>query len=91
MRHVALLTFAVVSFALSGCKSHCRALADKLCECTTSISERTNCQQLSATQEQQFPPTAADEAVCASLEDSCDCRLIDTPMGKERCGLAVSN
>ena len=87
MRHVVLLAFVVL---ISGCKSHCRLLSEKLCDCTTTTTEKTACLSRAATQEGTFPPTADDEVTCTALVDTCDCRLVDTPSGKERCGLAVS-
>lgn len=86
MRHVVLLAFVVL---ISGCKSHCRLLSEKLCDCTTTTTEKTACLSRAATQEGTFPPTADDEVTCAALVD-CDCRLVDTQSGKERCGLARS-
>lgn len=85
MRLAVLLAAAL---ALAGCKSTCRQLSEKMCECTNNTSERTGCLQRVATIESQFPPTAEDEATCEALLDQCDCRLIDTPQGKERCGFA---
>lgn len=88
MRHAVLLAFTSLLLLTSGCKSHCRVLSEKLCDCTTNSSEKTACLQLVASR--SVEPTAAQEDVCKALEETCDCRLIDTPSGKERCGLAVS-
>ena len=90
MRHVVLIAFASLLLATSGCKSHCRLLTEKQCDCTTSTTEKTSCLSRAATQEASFPPSADDEMTCEGLVETCDCRLLDTPSGKERCGLAVS-
>jgi hypothetical protein len=90
MRHAVLFAFASLLLVTSGCKSHCRLLSEKLCDCTTTSTEKTACLSRAATQEGTFPPTASDELTCEALVASCDCRLVDTPAGKERCGLAVS-
>ena len=77
---------------VTGCKSNCRQLSEKLCDCTTSTTEKTSCLQYAASKETASGVivTAADEDLCASLLTQCDCRLIDTPEGKVKCGLAVS-
>ena len=90
MRSV-LLVFAALLLVTSGCKSQCRLLSEKLCDCTSNSNEKTSCLQRAAQQETTFPPTADDEAVCDALAEGCDCRLIDTQAGKERCGLAESS
>lgn len=90
MRHVVLLAFASLLLATSGCKSHCRVLSEKLCDCATNTLDKTNCLSAAAQHETNFSPTATDEVTCEGLVGSCDCRLVDTPSGKERCGLAVS-
>lgn len=88
MRQAVLLAFTSLLLITSGCKSQCRVLSEKLCDCTTNSTDKTACLQRVATQESTFTPTADQEKVCKSLEETCDCRLIDTPSGKERCGLA---
>ena len=90
MRQAVLLAFTSLLLVTSGCKSQCRILSEKLCDCTVNSTDKTACLQLASQQETNFPPSVEQEAVCKSLED-CDCRLIDTPSGKERCGLAVSS
>jgi hypothetical protein len=88
------VSFAVLTLA-PGCKSNCRQLSEKQCDCTTSATERTSCLQVAATKESNaggtLVLTQADEDTCGALLETCDCRLVDTPAGKERCGLAVSS
>lgn len=90
MPRAVLLAFVSFVLVTSGCKTQCRLLSEKQCDCTTSSTEKSACLQRVATQETTFPPTEEDEARCEALEKTCDCRLVDTPAGKERCGLAVS-
>ena len=91
MRLAVLLALSS-SLLLTGCKTNCRQLSEKLCDCTTSTTEKTACLQVASTKEggAMGVVTQADEDLCQALLTSCDCRLIDTPAGKERCGIAVS-
>lgn len=83
-----MLALAVAAALLTGCKSRCRQLSEKLCDCTLNSNEKTACLQRAGTNESYNPPSEEDEAVCQALYEQCDCRLIDTPQGKIRCGLA---
>lgn len=83
-----LLALVVAASLFTGCKSRCRQLSEKLCDCTLNSNEKTSCLQNAASKETVSPPTAEDDAVCDALYQQCDCRLIDTPVGKIRCGLA---
>ncbi len=84
-----LLAFSVCVALLSvGCKSSCRQLSEKLCECTGNTNDRNNCLALASTKESSNPPNDVDNNYCKSLLTQCDCRLIDTTEGKIRCGLA---
>ena len=73
---------------LSGCKGPCRQLSEKLCDCSANSSEKTACLQRAANEESRIAVQPEDEATCQALLQSCDCRLVDTPEGKQRCGLA---
>lgn len=90
MRHVVLIAFCSLLLVTSGCKSQCRLLSEKLCDCTTNSTDKTNCLSGAASREVGYAPTEETEARCQALAASCDCRLVDTQAGKERCGLAVS-
>lgn len=90
MRQVVLLSFAALLLATSGCKSQCRVLSEKLCDCTTNTTDKTACLSRAASQEANNPPTPENEVTCQALYPDCDCRLVDTPSGKMRCGLAES-
>lgn len=86
-----LMTFTLVAALLgAGCKSPCRQLAEKLCECATNSVEREGC--LREAQRREANPvreiTAEDQKACEALVEQCDCHLIDTAAGKRACGLA---
>ncbi|MBX7096462.1 MAG: hypothetical protein K1X89_02010 [Myxococcaceae bacterium] len=86
MRLLVVAAFSLL--ALTGCKSPCRRLSEKLCDCSVNSLAKTDCLQRVGNAEAANPPTAADDATCTALYEGCDCRLIDTPEGKVRCGLA---
>ena len=88
MRQVVLLALASLLLVTSGCKSQCRLLSEKACDCTVNSNDRTGCLQRAATQEGAFPPDDKQEDLCEELIAQCDCRLVDTAAGKMRCGLA---
>src|SRR5882724_2453827 len=94
LRMVRLLPIAAAAalFA-SGCKSECRQLAEVLCTCSINSVDQANCLQAAGTAEGANPPSPQDNDTCMTLlpqpdGGGCDCRLIDTPQGKIRCGLA---
>lgn len=88
MRRTAATVLVSALFALAGCKGPCRQLSEKLCECTTTTSEKELCLQRVSNEQNRFEPTAEEEAVCEGLVDKCDCHTIDTDEGKRNCGLA---
>lgn len=89
MRTAVLAALASLVLAASGCKSQCRLLREKQCDCTSDSTSRNNCLATASTLETNNPPSAAQETLCEALMDQCDCRLLDTQAGKERCGVAV--
>lgn len=90
MRQVVLLALASLLLVTSGCKSQCRLLSEKACDCTVNSTDRTACLSRAAQQDSTFnsSPTAESEDRCEALLIECDCRLVDTAAGKMRCGLA---
>lgn len=82
------LLVAAALLSLVGCKSQCRVLSEKLCDCAINSIDKDTCIRRAASNEGQVVITATDEATCAALVNQCDCRIIDTTVGKERCGLA---
>ena len=86
----AVIVLALLSFA--GCKTACRQLSEKVCDCTSSSSERTSCLTAQANKETNAGGadrlTQEQEDLCESHLAECDCRLIDTPAGRQKCGMA---
>ena len=84
-----LLTFiALLLLTLTNCKSACRQLSERLCECAINSTEKTACVQRAGNAESANPPTPTQDQHCKDLQAGCDCRLINTPEGKMRCGLS---
>ena len=88
-----LLLLLTVCLGLAGCKSQCRQLSERLCECSLNSTERSNCVANAGTKEASNAATPQEEDVCRAklqpgLPTSCDCHLIETAAGKIRCGLA---
>ena len=83
-----LLAVTALVVLAPGCKGSCRQLSEQLCECAANSTARDSCLRTASTNESNNPPTAEDEDVCAGLLEQCDCRLIDTPEGKVKCGLS---
>jgi hypothetical protein len=85
------LVVVMVAFVTgTSCQGPCRALAEKQCECAPNSIERNNCVQRLASTESASLVSADDAVACQALLDAkqCDCRLVDTAAGKERCGQA---
>ncbi len=85
----------LVAFGLlSSCKSQCRQLSERMCECALNSNEKQTCLGRAASNEGSNPPSYDQEELCRAAiygtgsRAPCDCRLIDTPEGKIRCGLA---
>lgn len=83
-----LVLFGLTVLTMLGCKSPCRQLSERQCECLQSSFERNTCLQRVATLESTATVTVEDSARCAELVEQCDCRLVDTPEGKRKCGYA---
>jgi hypothetical protein len=87
-----LALLLIASLGIAGCKSQCRQLSERLCECELNSNERSNCVSRAANAEGVNPGNFAQEEYCrARLQpgpEGCDCRLIATKEGKMRCGLA---
>ena len=83
-----LITVVFLLSTLTGCKSACRQLSERLCECALNSTDKSACVQRAGNSEGQNPPSPTQDQHCKDLLPTCDCRLIDTPAGKIRCGLA---
>jgi hypothetical protein len=85
-----LLFHLLVCLGLASCKSQCRQLSERLCECALNSNDRSNCVSRAASAEGANPPSPEDEDYCREKNQPgvCDCHLIDTAQGKINCGLA---
>ncbi|MBJ6761339.1 hypothetical protein JGU66_11235 [Myxococcaceae bacterium JPH2] len=86
-----VLTATLLCATLSGltaCKSACRELSEKLCDCAVNSVEKQACERRAAQEEGRVEPTADDDLACEAKLDVCDCHVIETDEGKRNCGLA---
>jgi hypothetical protein len=89
MRSGLLLVASSLLLLLPSCKSPCRALSEKLCDCRATTVEREQCARMVSQEESSVDEvTAEDEARCQALLEDCDCRNLQTAEGKRACGLA---
>lgn len=91
MRGPMRAVLAIAAFALlsgTGCRSPCVQLAERICECEATQTEREVC--VRRAQEEQNRTATSDEEGrrCASLVPGCDCTRLSTSEGKIACGLA---
>lgn len=95
-----LLALALLSSPalLAGCKSSCRQLAEKLCDCSPNTEIKELCLQQAQRRESNLPEalTPEQEETCAALYEKCHCEQLEDPDNKTRadakknCGLARS-
>ncbi len=78
----------LLGLALWGCSSPCVQLADQICACQNTQTDRNNCNSQESARSDQVNPTSQQEAACSALLNKCDCHTLDTPEGKRNCGLA---
>jgi hypothetical protein len=90
---IAVLSFALLG--LTGCKSACRELSEKLCDCSITSLEREVCIRRASNDEALVEPTAEDEAICEEKLPKCRCEdiqnatdSIELLRAKQACGLA---
>ncbi|WNG33733.1 hypothetical protein F0U60_08895 [Archangium minus] len=96
MRRSAAITLLFSALlALAGCKSPCRELSERLCDCVDSF-QRDDCIQLVAERERNVEPTDEELNACEQKLQTCtitpddenSCRILETNEGKDACGLA---
>jgi hypothetical protein len=78
----------VLAGALVGCASPCVKLAERICQCQSNQVDRDNCNSTVSARASQQNIDSATEDRCAALVDKCDCHELNTPQGKQNCGLA---
>jgi len=87
-RAVFLGSLLAAAALLAGCKGNCRKLAERLCDCEANSFLKDDCNRRAANEEGRISPKPADENTCAAFLNTCDCHTINTPEGKQACGLA---
>jgi hypothetical protein len=88
------LLVCVLSFPLAaGCTNACIQLANRICSCQPDVVSQSNCQQLAQNAEAQYSVRDQDEKFCQAQLDSnaCDCNKLDTPEGRQNCGLSFTH
>jgi hypothetical protein len=83
-----ILLIALLSVGLDACASDCLKLAQRICDCQPTATQRDTCNTEASSQKSLINLTAADEAACSAALDSCDCRQLNTPEGKVACAQA---
>jgi hypothetical protein len=94
LRKALRLLVCVLSFSLAtGCSDACIQLANQICSCQPDTVSQNNCQQLAQQAETQFPVRSQDEQFCQHQLDTnaCDCHLLNTPEGRQNCGLSFTH
>lgn len=103
-RSAALLLLSSSLLALAGCKSPCRELSERRCDCVEAF-QRETCVRAVATDEGNVEPTEEQLEYCEQKLDTCVappteqaqdeeqerrrfCEFIETDQGKLACGLA---
>jgi phage-related protein len=99
-RSVALTLLSSALFALAGCKSPCRQLSERLCDCVEPF-ERDTCIRNVANEENGIETTDEQLEVCEQRLETCNfietdtteqrkatCARLQTDEGKQACGLA---
>ncbi|MCY1074491.1 hypothetical protein [Archangium lansingense] len=96
MRRSATITLLFSALlALAGCKSPCRELSERLCDCVEQF-QRDECIQAVADRERNIETTDEELDTCQARLDTCridsndrnTCDLLLTDEGKQACGLA---
>lgn len=104
MSKVVLL--AALLLAASGCKDACLQLADQICSCEPDDTSKQNCTAQAKTNESIYPVSSSDESRCQSKLDMAQCNCgsqdspaqvaaccarLNTPEGREACGLVLTS
>jgi hypothetical protein len=74
----------------AGCGDPCRSLATQICQCLPDDGTRAACNERAKEAESTFPIRDQDAQVCQQLLDKgqCDCNYLNTPEGRQTCGLS---
>lgn len=94
-RSVALTLLSSALLALAGCKSPCRELSERICDCAEPF-QRESCVRAVAERERLIEPTQEELTACEQELTTCiinpddrrTCDILQTDEGKQACGLA---
>jgi hypothetical protein len=98
MRRSLLSRLLPLALVTAACGSPCKELAERVCDCQPAGAQRDSCKTAVGSQigSGTQRPTDADQPFCESKLATCpeplstpgQCDLLQTPAGKEACGLA---
>lgn len=71
---ITLLFSALLS--LAGCKSPCRELSERLCNCVQQF-QRDECIRLAAERERSVEPTAEQDSFCEQKLETCNVQKLE--------------
>lgn len=80
MRYLAraLIVMVVVGPALTGCIDPCQQLAERICACELTESQRNQCREERITNQRDFLIADADsQEVCVAALETCTCAALD--------------
>lgn len=80
MRYAVRGLFAVVTFGLisAGCIDPCQQLAERICACELTESQRNQCRQERITNQRDFLVADAEsQEVCVAALETCTCTALD--------------
>lgn len=95
-RPLALAALSALLAAAGGCSTPCEELGKRVCACQPAGTERDNCDRnvtqlvkKARTSEQQQDFCDGKLSSCPDpASDSTACDMMNTPAGKDRCGLS---
>ena len=96
MRRSAVLCLSVSALlSLAGCKSPCRELSERFCDCLDPY-QRTDCITAVAARQRNIEPSDEELQACEERLSTCTikandrttCDILQTDEGKQACGLS---
>ena len=78
MQRILTILVVLLSLAPLGCSDPCEALAERICNCELTSTDRAACRADRITSQQgTFTVSDANRAVCTKALDTCTCTAID--------------
>ncbi len=79
----------VAGFAVGACQDPCVALAERVCNCEPTLTDRRTCTIDRITNQQgRIETSDADKAFCSDKLDTCTCAALDEN-NLDACGFAA--